>query len=916
MSTIYRKTIYLALIIALLTAWKQSSAQILAEYFYSDSTNHSVKEVFKSLDLEDGFIISGRTYLGNSLMYFLARYDLNGKTIWSTTGHMPNLLSGNSPVDLPFYLLDDGHLYVMSVGWQSNDPMVFRINAASGELDWAIPTIGSSYSHFHVSDYDDDTFLMCYEDNTNTTVGFFDRATGDSISTRQFPLDSYYSQPHLLVDSKNNLFCSIDDVVWKFNNSNLNDEVWSKQYHDGPFYCGGIEALILDHNDDLFILGQTGTSGDGSPIALRIDPTTGEEIWNTLVFNDGQLFLADHKVFKDKIYSTYDRGEYVSVAVLNKANGTEHWTVHLDLGDQMGVGDQEGEALQVDCEGNVYLTGRNWNIDQNEYLWNYSKLDLSDGSPLYFNNIMDARSVTGNDGGVETILDQEAGNAYYVGSYYKQDTGTVASLIKTDMGTGDLLARVELGGHYLAASRTESIQFYDGFVYVLKQVGPNVEVAEYQQDGTMNWSLDYHGQGYLKAGQMAIYGDKIAFTSYPLMGDSLPPYFLSNTDRVYLNTINRSSPFVSAPDSMMLGTTDGRSFELEFTNDTAYVFYHKNGVMHYRRKSTFSGFSNEHQLAPSGPNQDYPGDLNIVLDQGSEMMVMGNTSVHSINKSTMANTVVFNYPAYRNYHDHLVDGNMLYLFGNDQNDVQTISAFNLANSAMEWEESYGNGTFYKGELDDYGKLYALGLAGDSLVMVKASSTDGSVDLMYTEDAQLYPNVTPFDLTYNPYEEYLSLSAGNINPDGSSDVMIRMIDLQGDTVYTRTQQDPTGHTSLARTSTVLPNSQTWVGGGINAQFQRQKGFIYAIDLDGLVAVTEHTSGAKETVVYPNPASTDIYISGVEGAYSFEILDLAGRLVASGSGSTPRINIKALNKGTYILRVLQPGIPSATSRFVKP
>lgn len=57
-----------------------------------------------------------------------------------------------------------------------------------------------------------------------------------------------------------------------------------------------------------------------------------------------------------------------------------------------------------------------------------------------------------------------------------------------------------------------------------------------------------------------------------------------------------------------------------------------------------------------------------------------------------------------------------------------------------------------------------------------------------------------------------------------------------------------------------------------------------------------------IVYPNPTNKKFQISGVEGKYIFEILDLKGALIQKGIGTNEQeIDLEEVNSGTYIIQV---------------
>ena len=77
-------------------------------------------------------------------------------------------------------------------------------------------------------------------------------------------------------------------------------------------------------------------------------------------------------------------------------------------------------------------------------------------------------------------------------------------------------------------------------------------------------------------------------------------------------------------------------------------------------------------------------------------------------------------------------------------------------------------------------------------------------------------------------------------------------------------------------------------------------------------------ANEWVVYPNPASTELYVAGGQGTgNTYSITDLLGRNMAQGAIEAPNamIDIKDLAPGNYILRLRKENGDRTTRKFVK-
>lgn len=94
----------------------------------------------------------------------------------------------------------------------------------------------------------------------------------------------------------------------------------------------------------------------------------------------------------------------------------------------------------------------------------------------------------------------------------------------------------------------------------------------------------------------------------------------------------------------------------------------------------------------------------------------------------------------------------------------------------------------------------------------------------------------------------------------------------------------------------------VNGGLN--FYNQK--------DEIISVTTYVE--NEIKIYPNPATTTLYIDNTSGSISCQIFDCMGKLILDKKNINNRLNIKHISKGVYILK-LKNETKISYLRFVK-
>jgi hypothetical protein len=72
---------------------------------------------------------------------------------------------------------------------------------------------------------------------------------------------------------------------------------------------------------------------------------------------------------------------------------------------------------------------------------------------------------------------------------------------------------------------------------------------------------------------------------------------------------------------------------------------------------------------------------------------------------------------------------------------------------------------------------------------------------------------------------------------------------------------------------------------------------------ITSVSKTQQFVHELKIFPNPANSGkITIEGARAGAEFQIFDLAGKSVLQGNLNVEEINIRSLNKGTYLVRII--------------
>ena len=95
------------------------------------------------------------------------------------------------------------------------------------------------------------------------------------------------------------------------------------------------------------------------------------------------------------------------------------------------------------------------------------------------------------------------------------------------------------------------------------------------------------------------------------------------------------------------------------------------------------------------------------------------------------------------------------------------------------------------------------------------------------------------------------------------------------------------------------------------------------LFGTITIVGEVDPSKRTAIeeeqnptvslYPNPANNLLFVNGINGEFDYEIVDVAGRILASGT-TTRLVDVANLPKGLYVLRI-NDDVLTRNLRFVK-
>ena len=833
------KKYQLLILILLLSA--SSVAQISGIHYFSDTTNNSLDFVYDYLQVEDGIILTGQHDIEGNQEPIMIKLDLNGDVVWSTISSYLLGTSTNSGFYIEFS--DDNFVFAVSYeffGFGNWKKTIWKINSLNGEVVWTEQHSSNTSLPIRMTDYDSTTFLVVTDVGGISTLLKMDKATGDSIESINF---NYLGNSlDIKVDANKNIYYSEDFTVRKFNLDDFNQIIWERTFDISGSNDLFIQQMYIDYLDDLYLFGRNGgVSGQGRGIYIKVDVGTGLEIWSANATSNLSVSLADFKDYNGKIYATFRHtlvgggNYYFSSSQVDKESGVVDWLKNESVtplgspSSHSGNG-QAALSIDVDCNGDVYLTGYYGDANFGPEQWGIMKLDGTTGVPKYDLTItIDSLNYDNFSVGLATCLfgntpvfigrEQDVTASYNVNPLY----------VKIDQANGDILQRKKIGTGFQMPSQTLDILNYNDSIHVFKQKGRNLVLEQYDGSGSLLWSRNFGNTNLLNGGQMQVNDDYIYITATHDIIDSFVPYNVLETEHIILLRLERNTGNIVNSDTISVGGTVIKMFEIDIGLDTAFFFYENNGNVYFNRWIPGT-ISSEQFFQTASSNINYSGKLNIVSNYDSQRyVILGSDGIYSINKNSLAISNLMTYSGVRNYH-HILDKNdIFYLAGDDLEGTQILTAIDKLTMTYIWDETYSeDGTLYKTITNNTNKLWVSGSNNNIIEIHEIEEQSGKINWTYQTDPTTYGSTIPLDFAMHPNQNNLSVVGIQQTGQNIGNVIIDFLDFGGSNLNTIISQDELGLVSQANTISYLSDSSIWIGGTLNRLNNGKEGFIYMFD----------------------------------------------------------------------------------------
>jgi hypothetical protein len=826
----------LLLTIIILLSFSASPAQIVDMKYFSDTTGgRRIDYVFDHHKAEDGIILSGFQRSGNIELPLILKLNLYGEVVWSTLNTVQSGML--TCLGFSFEVSDDGYIYGVSTETSSYPTMskkLWKVDASSGDVLWIKPLETKYFTRVEIADYDTLRFLVAYQTSQMVTkIAWIDKKSGDTLGTKSFGSCQTYN---LASDQNKNVYFAQDSSLIKYNRDNLEMIIWKYTYRRGSLRLDELHELYLDQYDDVYLFGRDGGSfGHGNGIISRINSSTGSEEWVIAVGFTASA-ISDFVESADTLYTTHRHtlvgsGNYrFFTAKVDKSSGTTYWTKAHDVApvgstSSTSGGGQAALSVDVDCRGDVYLTGYYGDANYGPEQWGTMKLQGSNGNKLYdFTITEDSSYYDDVSTGLAVYL---FGNSpVLIGHVEDTLTGLEKPLYVTfQPSNGKIISKKTFAAKFHTDSRTLDIVNYRNEIYTFKQAGRDLHVEKYTADQTLLWKTKIAQPQILRGGQIAVAGNSLFLTAYTLKDDTLPPYFSNITDRLLMYRLNTANGAMLQSTGVNYGSSRVKPFELEADSANAYIFYNQDDTIYYR-KWNGAVLSSAFYFEPAGAGSLWENSSIVLNDSPDTLLVAGSSAIYNINKTSLGKSLWMNYPGTAVYYDMIKTDSILYLGGSTLLKEQTLLAVNKHTQSVLWSKKYlPGGAICKINIDNAGNLYCLG-SSDSVISVSRLTGSGNPSWNYKVDTVKTPFSVPMDMIINEDDSSLCISGAGIR-NNTTDAVIELLSLNGDTLFTTKIVDELGEKSQANCIAILPDSSYWVGGAHNRISYGKQGFIYTL-----------------------------------------------------------------------------------------
>lgn len=454
-----------------------------------------------------------------------------------------------------------------------------------------------------------------------------------------------------------------------------------------------ITELYIDAQGFLFVIGYLGTSSTNL-ILKKMDAVQGNDLWSIQISGNNKLVeLKDQFGY---LFMTY-RHKYVGGAQdyyytskINKSTGTEMWYSYEDMARLVSsgfCGHHEGaNALEVDCNGDIYLTGYYDDANYGPGSWGIMKLNGGNGNKVFDLTISQDSLNCDNvsEGKNVTVVN---GIPIFIGNEEVQPYETKATFVSINPSNGTPGIRHHIGAGFQQVSYTESIKQSKDTMFLLMQKGNRAGLSMRTNFGISNWEFIDSSMEKSKAGCISI-NDNSAFMAVTrIETQSTSPGNFSDANAIVLYKINKSTGAILTQDSLLI-TGNIELIEMESDDSgEAYLLFADGNNLNLLKWGT-NGLLGPVILSPITENVLSSRPLDILINYSSSNLIFsGNQNLFSIAKSNLSSTSLYQYSSSRNVYGIMNKGGSVVLSGDNGLGSQFLMSLDTVSFALNWDQT-------------------------------------------------------------------------------------------------------------------------------------------------------------------------------------------------------------------------------------
>lgn len=870
-----------------------ASSQVSENYF-SDMESKPGGSIYSHVLFHNMMIVAGSGYEHTITYPSISCLDTTGTVIWRFRPSNYQTYGAGSIIS-NLMMGADSNLYALCFNGTGLE--IWKLNPDTGSIIW-INTISSSLSNTqrYIKDLDAAKLVVTYSDSYNgityqIKIASIDKSTGNILSNDTLSYLPWTSVGYgFEVDTQKNVYYTVRDTMYKVNGINHNI-IWKKQYsginvtiHHNIYYDLATNCVFFFSQDNGNFL---------SPHIVKVDASTGNLISNYATLPNKDLRYYDMKVVGRIIYVTW-RHIYVgasasqfNITKYDMDAGTGVWSTSQSL---IGLGNpntpnsgnsQGCLSLDVDDQGDVYMTGYYGDANYGPENWGVIKVNGTNGSKMYEQTITND-SIQYNDLSEGTVASVINGKPYFAGvlqtGFNPQGPEATLAIVKLEPAAGQTIFKKYLGGTYQFPSSTLSIQNYlSSQTLVMKQEGRSVVIEMYDIYHALKWKRHFTAPYLLLGYQLSfIENGDIIFTSQAMKESAVSPYYSGDT--IYVTQMN-SNGNTSHIYSIDAGGYYSTPVELICDTSSILLLYNRAGMIYYNEiyggtvsveHSSFIHYTDVHAPTKYSFNKSQTQTLFWGYQYGACHLI-------SLNKVTQYPTdmgIVSSDIAHVNQVIE-IDTSIVILCGSDSMNRAAVSLYNTTTVDTIWTKQlsvYTNSKTINCVLDAHRTyMYTISSDQSNIVVHKIAVNNGNVQWSYSYNGAANRMDYPVSLAYDSFRQQVIVTGFELDPYFDTTVVILTLSTSGlaldtihkvaDTIWSYAYSD------IARCSDVLADGSQWVGGNLDRRQDGKAGFMYEIASVGPCApinqticlVDIDTGGALPAVIWEkaNKAATDSF-----------------------------------------------------------